>query len=61
MCEKFGKSPTYYLFGDLIECIHFRLAIDMTVFNIWASWDAEIRRQQEKKANLRRLADANSK
>ena len=51
MCEKYGQKPSSYLFNDL-DCKHTELVVDMTVFNIWADWQAEENKAQERKARL---------
>ena len=52
MCEKFGMTPSDYLFNDL-ACAHTRLAVDLTVFNVWAEWQDEQLKAAERKARLR--------
>lgn len=49
MCEKFGTKPHEYLFNDLIPCAHTRLAIDMTVYNVWSNWHDKQEQKRIKK------------
>ena len=53
MSEKFGKSPCDYLFNGL-QCAHTQLAVDMTVFNIWAEYMEEDRKRRERQSKLER-------
>ena len=58
MCDKYGQSPSDYLFNDL-NCSHTRLVVDLTVFNIWADWKAEENKKVAAQARIAR--DANAK
>ena len=51
MSKRYGKNPSYYLFNDL-ECKHTELAVDGTIFNIWANWRSEENRKEEAKARV---------
>ena len=57
MCDKYGQSPCDYLLNDL-ECSHTKLVIDLTVFNIWASWKAEEHKKIEAQARIAKNANA---
>ena len=52
MCRRFGKSPSEYLFNDL-QCTHSKLAIDMTIYNVWSHWKVEETKKQQNKARLK--------
>ena len=53
LCKEYGKAPHEYLFNDLIDCAHFRLAIDMTVFEIYDKWETKRQKVNAKRAKLR--------
>lgn len=58
MCEKFGKSPCADYLFEGFDSAHFKLAVDMTVYNIWADW----REQEDKKiARRQKLKNASTK
>ena len=51
MSKRYSKNPSYYLFNDL-ECKHTELAVDGTIFNIWADWQSEENRKREAKERV---------
>ena len=53
MCEKFSQSPSDYLSNDPMDA-HSRLAIDMTIFNVWAEYMEEDRKRRERQSKLDR-------
>ena len=52
MSEKYGRSPSDYLFNDL-RCAHARLCVDMVVFQTYSAWE---QKEHEKRERRRRQA-----
>ena len=51
-CDKFNKAPSDYLFNHL-DCVHTKMVIDMTFFEIYAEWRDKLDKKAKKKQDLR--------